>query len=274
LEAQNDEGNPVVGRIFRNRDRTAAIEHIVTAPQRANTSSSIGESEIDQAPPPDEQEITPEIVQAEAVDESIMHELERLRRIEQQPVLQAEVVQPDDQVPGSGKRRVQILSVAAGFLSMLGVVLGLVFGLTNLGDDDSPSTPTTAPSLAVSFSPTRDRTGAVVDYINNITLSSRIVEYPLTNGSTSPTEELVLEWLIDNDPLRLTAESASDRFRLRQRYALATLYFQSTTTWDDATGWLDENECGWYGVTCIQMDLRDNIGTQAVVSQSSREPFE
>jgi hypothetical protein len=83
----------------------------------------------------------------------------------------------------------------------------------------------------------------VIAFINSITFTTA----PLTYPSNATAEEAALTWLIDQDPMRGQQENSP--LRLRQRYALATLYFSGD--WQNDNGWLsDSNECDWVGVTC------------------------
>jgi Leucine-rich repeat (LRR) protein len=102
------------------------------------------------------------------------------------------------------------------------------------------------------------RAAAIAAYVNNITLTNKTIAYPPVSvtGSVVAAEELALQWLIESDPLTLTAAS-SDQFRLQQRYALAAFWFETTRNghvWKNATGWLTaENECSWIGINCTDV---------------------
>ena len=90
-----------------------------------------------------------------------------------------------------------------------------------------PPTPKTPTASAPSSITTSNRTRTIVVEVNNITLSGKKIAYPpstdFATGASVP-EELALQWLIERDPLKLLAnEIGSDKFRLRQRYALLTL---------------------------------------------------
>jgi hypothetical protein len=92
--------------------------------------------------------------------------------------------------------------------------------------------PTEAPTAILTreptFAPTStvDRAAAIATFINNITLTNKTIAYPPTNGTDSATtEERALQWLIEEDPLNL---NASDQFQLQQRYALLTLWYQTS----------------------------------------------
>lgn len=91
------------------------------------------------------------------------------------------------------------------------------------------------------------RADSTLAYIDSITLTGRTLIYP----STSIAEERAVKWLIDNDDLNTID---SDERSLRQRYALATLWFQTEQggpplplegTWVSAIA-----ECEWLNVTC------------------------
>jgi hypothetical protein len=76
---------------------------------------------------------------------------------------------------------------------------------------------------------------------------------------TTP-EDAALQWMIARDDtfhvsllLKLNSSEANEvQFRIRQRYALLTLWFQqgnSREDWDNTRGWLfDPDECNWFGV--------------------------
>jgi len=120
--------------------------------------------------------------------------------------------------------------------------------------------PTTSPTTPAS---TTSRGESVTAYINTITLSGSSLVYP---SSASP-EERALKWLIDEDPLKLRADTASEQFRLRQRYALTSLFFQSNSSWWISTAWLDADECTWHGIGCTLKMLEDSAGLQSVVTK-------
>jgi hypothetical protein len=98
---------------------------------------------------------------------------------------------------------------------------------------------------------------AIVDYINSITLftsanddgSSSTVVVPYPPVTSSP-EELALQWLVDTDPISRDPANPDDQFRLRQRYALLTL-FQSAYANDDSW-YFNDDECQWFGIRCDQ----------------------
>jgi Leucine-rich repeat (LRR) protein len=118
---------------------------------------------------------------------------------------------------------------------------------------------------------TSNRTSTIVAEINNITLSGRKLAYPPTVFAiaASVPEELALQWLIESDPLKLlTVATEPDKFRLRQRYALLTLWFYTMKKpWTNSSGWLAlDDECRWFGITCKATDLGGGTGLQNAVA--------
>jgi Leucine-rich repeat (LRR) protein len=102
----------------------------------------------------------------------------------------------------------------------------------------------------------------VSTFVNNITYLDQEV---LVNGTSA--ESRALTWLIQADSLFASNRSAlmaldsqidnEVGFRVRQRYALATLWFQQVDeegifikTWETITVWLSTNECEWFGISC------------------------
>lgn len=151
--------------------------------------------------------------------------------------------------------------------------------------------PTDAPAAVMlthepTYAPTKqpvipiDRSVAIETFINNITISNReiyyyppISEQPADAYPISPyyPEEWALQWLISDDPLKLSVITGADQFRVKQRYALLTLWFDpwfsSSKLWTNATGWVTaEDECTWHGITCTQTDLGNDVGVQNVIT--------
>jgi hypothetical protein len=113
----------------------------------------------------------------------------------------------------------------------------------------------------------------VAAFINSITLSGRTIA---ALAATAPIdgqlpEELALQWLLYEDPLRLVPDTAGDEFRLLQRYALATLAITShvndatTNSWWNSTMALDE--CQWRGIVCRDRNVSEVVGRQSVVTE-------
>jgi Leucine Rich Repeat len=125
-----------------------------------------------------------------------------------------------------------------------------------------PTSPVTtlAPTETPTSTPTPETTNrpaAIAAFINSITLTNKTIAYPPpSNGTGSETgaeEQAALQWLIESDPLNLTA---SDQFRLQQRYALAAFWFSTTRNgyWIDTMGWLTtQDECNWIGINCTDV---------------------
>jgi hypothetical protein len=112
----------------------------------------------------------------------------------------------------------------------------------------------------------------ITNYVNDISLSNRVI---IKDGPTA--EDRALQFLIESDlTFNLTAllllESTTNnvvKFRIGQRYALLTLFFQQTFTapWFDIGGWLEApDECDWFGIDCALINAGDNVGRQNVVS--------
>jgi Leucine-rich repeat (LRR) protein len=113
----------------------------------------------------------------------------------------------------------------------------------------------------------------LTNYINQITLSDQTISM---NGKTP--EDQALKYLIETDKtftateiLTLSSKTSNVvQFRISQRYALLTLFFQQTVDkqWADATGWLvNADECNsWFGISCASIDLGGTVGMQNVVT--------
>jgi hypothetical protein len=85
----------------------------------------------------------------------------------------------------------------------------------------------------------------ILPYINSITLTGRTLRYP-TNATA---EEQAVRWLIEEDVTTNTTAVRS----LRQRYVLATVYFQNKLSLRD---WLtSEDECLWLLINCASGDV-------------------
>jgi hypothetical protein len=110
---------------------------------------------------------------------------------------------------------------------------------------------TSFPPLAVNY-----RDLALYDYINHISFA---MTKPIAYVNQSHPEEKALHWIVTEDPLRLSAPQ--DLLRIRQRYALLTLWYYNmpSNPWVNMTGWLDsEDECTWAGILC---DNETNVVT-------------
>jgi hypothetical protein len=114
----------------------------------------------------------------------------------------------------------------------------------------------------------------LTNYINSITLSKRTIA---KNGPTP--EDQALNYLIFtdttfNDSQLLTLNSMMPnavQFRIRQRYALLTLWYQQSATnteWYRNSGWMENaNECdNWAGISCAAADFGGTVGIQNVTT--------
>jgi Leucine-rich repeat (LRR) protein len=124
----------------------------------------------------------------------------------------------------------------------------------------TPPAPTTASPPISSFPPPVNqstRAQSIVEYINRITLTGRMLVYPNITDTTP--EGLALAWLIEDDKARNNVDDTpvvaslddDDERSLRQRYALASLWlpipFPSPLggTWGTPL-----HECKWNNVIC------------------------
>jgi Leucine-rich repeat (LRR) protein len=158
--------------------------------------------------------------------------------------------------------------VLAG-VSFIVLVIGAV-GVCTSGACSS-SSPTSMPPSGSSPTPTMSpavsrRAEQLTTFINNVTLTGRTIAVsPVSNDTSLGPEGLALHWLIDYDTdVNLLPDTPTSRFRLQQRYALATLQVQEDTS-NAFFGSLG-NECEWDGVTCQSVNLGDDIGIQQAVT--------
>jgi hypothetical protein len=139
------------------------------------------------------------------------------------------------------------------------------------GDGDGPApVPVPAPEASVpSQSPTEapitqetlERPAAMRQYLASVNVGG--LE---TLGVANSPENLALTWLTSDDVLQLDPTLEADQFRIRQRYALLAIWFNSNDDWNDVSGWLSvEDECaGWFGINCdangavTSIDLESN----------------
>jgi hypothetical protein len=168
------------------------------------------------------------------------------------------------------------LLVALLFLAVAGAfIIGFcTAGMCSNNDDNNDNNPPptttidsrTTPMLSPTLAPTVDeqealRIATITAFVNNITYAAFDIVYPIVTtdpppSSSSLPEHKALAWIIESDPLRLVPDT--DAFRLTQRYALLTLWFQvdqSEFPWKNDAGWTTaENECVWAGITCDDDD--------------------
>jgi hypothetical protein len=102
----------------------------------------------------------------------------------------------------------------------------------------------------------------VTTFVNSITLTGRTIA--ASTATAFEPEDLALQWLIRNDTgLNLWPDTPIHRFRLQQRYALATLQVQR----DGANPYFVGAECEWDGVTCQSVNLGNALGMQDAVTE-------
>jgi hypothetical protein len=129
---------------------------------------------------------------------------------------------------------------------------------------------------STSQSPTA-RTTALIDFINNITLSGRTI---VASDNATTAEDLALQWLVANHATSWSPNTTAVQWhQLQQRYSLATLWFANARhggrsaldAWYNTSYWLtDMNECQWYGVTCRgSLAVAENATNRPTISSDS-----
>ena len=105
----------------------------------------------------------------------------------------------------------------------------------------------------------------MVAFVNEITLTDQT---PIPYPSTATSEAAALKWLVDDDPLQFSPDTGPGRYRLTQRYALATLYYATNgDEWDFNTDWLsDTRECSWFALDCFSQDFFGVVGRQDYIA--------
>jgi Leucine-rich repeat (LRR) protein len=171
------------------------------------------------------------------------------------------------------RQKTTIVLIAIGVLAI--VVAIVVTGVCLSGNCGSKNPPTETKKATVppTMSPTAAPTSTdvvvqsvVSAFINNITYLGQRISM---NGTSA--ESRALKWVTNSTEgllftedesalLKLNSFIADDMsFRVRQRYALATLWFQQADedgvffkTWETVTGWVQEkDECDWFGIDCV-----------------------
>ncbi len=149
--------------------------------------------------------------------------------------------------------------IAVCLLVVLSVILGVGFGTGAFTGDESTEGVDNAALAPVQNVPPEDTVnGETVGTPDPESRESRMRSYIASKSPnddslfldpTSP-EAQALQWLQDEDTLELDPLDFENHWRIDQRYALLTLWFNSQSDWFDQTNWLSEDECTWLGVTC------------------------
>jgi Leucine-rich repeat (LRR) protein len=162
------------------------------------------------------------------------------------------------------------VGMAAGcLLVVLAVVLGVGYGTGAFQQSSSRSGSGGNGGGGGGGSSDPNRPAAVTSYLQSITTEPGAY---FGNGTANATDPgtLSANWLINDDPLQLSPDTGLGKFRLRQRYALLTLWYASRSYWANATGWATgDDECTWLGVTCEPAQLDGEAGDVTVVTRLS-----
>ena len=173
-------------------------------------------------------------------------------------------------------RRMSYMLIGVIIVLILGVILGVVFGTDSSGSSSAlnsaegggnpgvveSGSPTQAPvtPITATLSPTQDRQF----HFSSLITDKSLADPALLADESSP-ESQAMNWLIEADPLSLdpTDTSVRNGLRITQRYALATIFFSSDEQWFNKDGWLNDDECTWFGVTCeglviTEIDMPEN----------------
>ena len=172
-------------------------------------------------------------------------------------VRENEILPPSLGPPTKRKMVTKVAIIVGAILLLLAIIIGgVVGGLSGAGTSPS-STPVSSSEVS--------RATNIAKFVNDITFLEEAITYPLTSTTPTPEQE-ALKWLIEDDPLQLSIDADMGKFRLMQRYALATLWFSTTrTTWTKSDQWLTvASECTWFGITCASADVGLPQETEAV----------
>jgi hypothetical protein len=190
-----------------------------------------------------------------------------------------EAVVVADQPPRKNTTTIALAVFGVSAIIAAMVVLGVCFSGDCGSNDSSKNLPamTRSPTYPPTVRPTSNPTPppidvmaeqVVADFVNNISYSDQEI---IVNGTSA--ESRALTWLIQEDTLfsktallTLNSQEKGNEVsrRVRQRYPLATLWFQQVdengdfvNTWANTSGWLDdESECDWFGIFC---DVNINV---------------
>lgn len=239
-----DNVDPIGGPSFKDQvsDRAAPVENAQLAFGDPPPTPATVVAQLMTEPPP---AMVP--AQPAPIDESLLREIERLREMEQQPVIQAELAPPEDhgqREPTQAKDSVRnhriLFAVVFCLLVVAGLAFGLVFGMDD--DDKSPATPAPTPSPLVTPAPTQSPTIPRLDALREILLP--LSGPSLFNESTAQYQ--ALKWLAHDDDAVLPPVNSQE---LMERFILAVLYFATDgREWDNEFKFLQHlSVCDWHG---------------------------
>jgi hypothetical protein len=182
---------------------------------------------------------------------------------------------PRGDIPTSpqSKRKARLVWCVA-VLVPFGVLIPLILVAIRFIPIRKAAIPSLTPTVTTESTESGNRTRAILDFINNHTLTGRTIRASMqrTNLETDLYgEELAVDWLIHDDPLQLSPDALWERFRLLQRYALLTIRFQQSLTADwpsngSNSTWLSTvEECAWQGIGCQNVTIRGTM--QGVVTK-------
>lgn len=119
---------------------------------------------------------------------------------------------------------------------------------------NNPTLSLPAETSTITLSPQEKREIELQTYTSNI---KKFLSLISVNGKTTfldpnTPESLAQQFLAIKDPLRLDPMNPIQQWRIQQRYALITLWYQSNgPSWTVSDSWiLDNDECKWYGIEC------------------------
>lgn len=175
------------------------------------------------------------------------------------------------------QRRLIVLLLAVILVASaaaIGVCLGTDHCSRVVAEPTPTSVPSPSPTLSPSFSPTTTsqpttveqgiRRERIVEFFRNISFSP--ISYP---GEIVTPQDQTVAWLIEEDPFSLSTDSARGRFRLKQRFALLTMFFQTPNNKIIIADWLNAPgpaECNIVqGVDCSTKSLQGAGNVDAVV---------
>ena len=141
---------------------------------------------------------------------------------------------------------------------------------------------TTMKNISVTPTTVDEKATIIAAYVNRITLTNRTISL-----SGDEPEDKALQWMVYKDPIlnilgtnvsSLMADFVNNKqptyqqYRFQQRYSLLTIWFQQSdpkvSTWYNTTGWVKQfNECTWYGIDCLVINLGAPLGRQRVVTE-------